>query len=60
MMLAWCGLLEYATDRVLACFGGGDTMNTQYILDWMPLVLPVAAIVFIVIIARKASKIDSK
>jgi hypothetical protein len=34
-------------------------MNTQYILDWMPLVLPVAAIVFIVIIARKASKIDA-
>ncbi len=34
-------------------------MNTQYILDWMPLLIPVGAIVFIVVIARKASKIDS-
>lgn len=34
-------------------------MNTQYILDWMPLLIPIGAIVFIVIIARKASKIDS-
>lgn len=33
-------------------------MNAQYILDWMPLVIPVGAIVFIVVIAKKASKID--
>ncbi len=34
-------------------------MSTQLILDWMPLAIPVAAIFFIVVIARKASKIDT-